>query len=364
MKRYKAHLVVDYDYDEDMVYRLLSEGKDINALDEYGELIMVNVAETVHKPRVVKIILRCGADVYKRNKDGRNAVEAVFQNGHAKVLKTLLRNVPLSRDLQQRYRVCTATKKFPKNRIPRIFGTFEDGSNLLMNAIQFNRPLAVVRQLLKTGLYKLDARDSSGWTALRYAQNNFKLAKYLVKSGADVNDKDDTNDMYIDEISVCKNPADMILWALKNGANENTKKRMWDNLIKRPFAHKSVPVKALKALLNAGVDVNRLSEHPFMSQDTMLNETVKYGSVRTIKYLLGHGASPNIIDGNGETALICCAYEWKSRCRRVAKLLIKAGADPYFVPAGYKHSFMDMIKDEPYRDEIVAFYKKRISLMR
>ncbi|MBS6472851.1 MAG: hypothetical protein KH347_01210 [Acetobacter sp.] len=30
-----------------------------------------------------------------------------------------------------------------------------------MNAIQFKRPLAVVHQLLKTGLYKLDARANA-----------------------------------------------------------------------------------------------------------------------------------------------------------------------------------------------------------
>lgn len=252
MKRYKSHSSVNYD--EDNVYRLLCKGKDINDPDRNGELIMVGVAETADSPYFIQTMLHCGADIYKRDTDGRNAVEAVFQNSNTKVLKALLKNVPLSKKLQVRYRVCTATKKFPKSNIPRIFGTFEDGSNLLMNAIQFKRPLAV------------------------------------------------------------------------------------------------------------GVDVNRLSEHPFMSQDTMLNETVKYGSVRMIKYLLGHGANPNVIDGNGETSLICCAYEWKIRCRRVAKLLIKAGAAPYFVHAEYKHSFMDVIKDEPYRDEIAAYYKKRLQI--
>ena len=78
-----------------------------------------------------KQMLHCGADIYKRDTDGRNAVEAVFQNSNTKVLKALLKNVPLSKKLQVRYRVCTATKKFPKSNMPRIFGTFEDGSNLL-----------------------------------------------------------------------------------------------------------------------------------------------------------------------------------------------------------------------------------------
>lgn len=159
MKRYKSHLSVNYD--EDNVYRLLCKGKDINDPDRNGELIMLGIAETADSPYFIQTMLHCGADIYKRDTDGRNAVEAVFQNSNTKVLKALKKNVPLSKKLQVRYRVCTATKKFPKSNIPRIFGTFEDGSNLLMNAIQFKRPLAVVRQLLKTGLYKLDARANA-----------------------------------------------------------------------------------------------------------------------------------------------------------------------------------------------------------
>lgn len=90
----------------------------------------------------------------------------------------------MSKKLQVRYRVCTATKKFPKSNIPRIFGTFEDGSNLLMNAIQFKRPLAVVRQLLKTGLYKLDARANAYlWKApTPFEIRNYKMPLTVISA--------------------------------------------------------------------------------------------------------------------------------------------------------------------------------------
>lgn len=87
MKRYKSHPSVNYD--EDNVYRLLCKGKDINDPDRNGELIMVGVAETADSPYFIQTMLHCGADIYKRDTDGRNAVEAVFQNSNTKVLKAL-----------------------------------------------------------------------------------------------------------------------------------------------------------------------------------------------------------------------------------------------------------------------------------
>ena len=52
MKRYKSHSSVNYD--EDKVYQLLCKGKDINAPDRNGELIMVGVAETADSPYFIQ----------------------------------------------------------------------------------------------------------------------------------------------------------------------------------------------------------------------------------------------------------------------------------------------------------------------
>ena len=178
MKKYERACQTTFkiNYDEDRVFKILNNGGDINAPDKYGNLIMVEIAETTDDPYLIKTMLHWKADIFKRNKDGINAIDAVFRNGNADVLKALLEGVPLSEDLQKRYLVCTATKKIPEDDVPWGRTKFEEDTTLLMDAVWFNRPLPVIRQLIDTEDFDLNKdRDTSGWTVLRYAYKNFKV---------------------------------------------------------------------------------------------------------------------------------------------------------------------------------------------
>lgn len=365
MQKYERACLTTFkiNYDEDRVFKILNNGGDINAPDKDGNLIMVEIAETTDDPYFIRTMLHWKADIFKRNKDGINAIDAVFRNGNAEVLKALLEDIPLSSDLQKRYLVCTATKKIPEDDVPWGHTKFEGDTTFLMDAVWFNRPLSVIRQLIGTEDYDLNKdRDTSGWTVLRYAYKNFKTAEYLVKRGADINDRDNDGDMYIDVICECENPVDVILLALKNGANEVTKNRMWDNLISRPFSKKAVSIKAFKLLLDAGVDVNRVSEKA--TSCVALNEVIKHsGDVKIVKYLIKRGANVNQVDEDDDTPLSsCCGMEYGGgNGYQIAKILIEAGADPFlkWKKDGKTYCVADALSKETYWQEIVRLYKRK-----
>ena len=176
MQKYERACLTTFkiNYDEDRVFKILNNGGDINAPDKDGNLIMVEIAETTDDPYLIRTMLHWKADIFKRNKDGINAIDAVFRNGNVEVLKALLEDIPLSSDLQKRYLVCTATKKIPEDDVPWGYTKFEGDTTFLMDAVWFNRPLSVIRQLIGTEHYDLNKdRDTSGWTVLRYAYKNF-----------------------------------------------------------------------------------------------------------------------------------------------------------------------------------------------
>lgn len=104
MQKYERACLTTFkiNYDEDRVFKILNNGGDINAPDKDGNLIMVEIAETTDDPYLIRTMLHWKSDIFKRNKDGINAIDAVFRNGNAEVLKALLEDIPLSSDLQKR----------------------------------------------------------------------------------------------------------------------------------------------------------------------------------------------------------------------------------------------------------------------
>lgn len=358
-----------FEREQDALYRLLDRGKDVNAPDENGELMLVNAASEDNYSDFVTMLLRFGADVFRRDSDGTNAIEAAFLNEHGNidVLNAVVGGVPLPRDLSRLYRICTAKK--PLNERPSLRADgYPNGMTALMAVVSFKRPASVIQQLIDAGS-DVNEKDVSGWSALRFARD-FDTVELLIKNGADVNTADNDDDMFIDDIFDAPRAPDLqtLRLVLKNGATKETVQRLWSDLTEQLWRgqNNSDVLKAVRLLLEAGADINGLSchkkEYPF--RELMLNEAVRYGSLSLVKYLLKHGADPNKPDGDGYTALCGCRrYEGQIPWLAAAKTLIRFGADPYYryidkTDPEKSHTFLETDTVGPYRDEIVAYYEK------
>ena len=242
-----------------------------------------------------------------------------------------------------------------------------------MDAVRFNRPLPVVRQLIEAG-YDVNARGNYGYTALFFTDRP-KMIQFLIDNGANITIKSDSNTFFCSHLAYYDEMLPILKIILKQTPPKEMLLEIWRDLIRDvlvvdtslsdQYRTPGEMIKAFHLLLNAGVDVNyneiETSVCGTISRSLMLHETVKFGHISMVKYLLKHGADPNIVDGMGNTALIGCAYEHAGI--KVAKMLIEAGADPYFL-CRYDDdpencfTFMDMIKDQ-YYDEMVEWLKKR-----
>lgn len=364
----------NYESCKDKIYKYLNGEEDISSLHEY----LAYQAELRKYPDIIKLLLRYGANVFYRtmypDEEPQNAIEAAFLNerdNNVEILNAVVENVPLSKQFQIRYMVCTAKKPLPPELIPHPESSLAsfNGSTLLMDAVRFNRPLPVVRQLIEAG-YDVNARGNYGYTALFFTDRP-KMIQFLIDNGADITVKSDSNSFFCDNLGFYDEMLPILKIILKQKPPKEMLLEIWRDLtvfisvsnLDDPddpdcFRTPGEMIKAFHLLLNAGVDVNyneRTAEWEGPSRTLMLHETVKFGHISMVKYLLKRGADPNIVDGMGNTALIGCAYEHAGI--KVAKMLIEAGADPYWrTNDGY--SFMDMIKDQ-YYDEMVAWLKKR-----
>lgn len=316
------------------VMKTEEKDENLNVPDADGNLPLVDAALFDKSPEVVRSLLDRGADVSARDGTGLNAADAAFLNerGSLPVLKAVLKNVPLTAARRVRLAVCAAKKPFKKDSA--VFGAIKAlksrpaderarGSTLLMDAVRFHRPRCVLKQLIEAGC-DVNARDDTGWTALRFAGEDFKTAKFLIKHGADVNTADDDGDTCAQDWG---GSARFIRLFLKNGANGFLKNKMWDELTWVICTKNKPPVKAFALLLDAGVDIDRRMKR---IGRTVLHQAVKYGGLPLIKLLIKRGADVNAVDAAGETPLSLCGDETVSPVRKVARLLIKAGADPRF----------------------------------
>ena len=367
----------NYESCKDKIYKYLNGEEDISSLHEY----LAYQAELHKYPDIIKLLLRYGANVFYRtmypDEEPQNAIEAAFLNerdNNVEILNAVVENVPLSKQFQIRYMVCTAKKPLPPELIPHPESSLAsfNGSTLLMDAVRFNRPLPVVRQLIEAG-YDVNARGNYGYTALFFTDRP-KMIQFLIDNGANITIKSDSNTFFCSHLAYYDEMLPILKIILKQTPPKEMLLEIWRDLIRDvlvvdtslsdQYRTPGEMIKAFHLLLNAGVDVNyneRTAEWEGPSRTLMLHETVKFGHISMVKYLLKHGADPNIVDGMGNTALIGCAYE--NAGIKVAKMLIEAGADPYFL-CRYDDdpencfTFMDMIKDQ-YYDEMVEWLKKR-----
>ncbi len=190
----------EYKRCKDKIYKYLNGEEDISSLHKD----LVYQAEMGKYPDIIKLLLRYGANVFYQtmypDEEPQNAIEAAFLNecdNNAEILNTVVENVPLSKQFQIRYMVCTAKKPLPPELIPHPESSLAsfNGSTLLMDAVRFNRPLPVVRQLIEAG-YDVNARGNYGYTALFFTDRP-KMIQFLIDNGANITVKGDSNTFFL-----------------------------------------------------------------------------------------------------------------------------------------------------------------------
>ena len=102
---------------------------------------------------------------------------------------------------------------------------------------------------------------------------------------------------------------------------------------------------------------------PDADGDLPLVDAALFGaSSKLVRSLSERGADVNAVDAFGGTPLIACGFETAGcSARKVARLLIKAGADPHLKrQIGEKNvCFTDMIRNVPYFEKIAEYCEKQ-----
>ena len=186
---------------------------------------------------------------------------------------------------------------------------------------------ALVRRHLKKDVSGATARDLGGLTALQCSAGSrlgrhdeptrrrlLEVAVCLLDAGADSQAKTQSWDHDVDAIYFAASARHLELFELllQRGADatEALTPALWNST--EEFA---------EIALKYGGDVNRARA----SDRPLLNDLVRWGQLRQSFWLLEHGASPNLADDRGWTAVHQAASRGNER---LLKAVLAAGGDP------------------------------------
>ena len=197
----------------------------------------------------------------------------------------------------------------------------KDGRTPLHWAAENNPSPAVFEVLLKAGA-AVNAKTNDAMTPLHMAASNLSPAvlEVLIKAGADVNAK--TNDAMTPLHLAAFNPSPAVLEVLlKAGAHVRTTAKDGSTPL-HWWCDKSNPSPAvLELLLKAGADVNATT----IAGETPLHFAAQHNpSPAVLEVLIKAGADVNVRDNDGRTPLHWAAF---NDSPAVIAVLLKAGAD-------------------------------------
>ncbi|WP_434132800.1 ankyrin repeat domain-containing protein [Sporomusa sphaeroides] len=162
---------------------------------------------------------------------------------------------------------------------------------------------------------------------------NISMVKTALDNGADINYVARGFDTAL-SIAILQSNVEMVQFLLKQGADPNVNYKNGQGIKNTHFilAISRGNQNIIQQLINAGVDINATSEY---GQTPLMTSASNPPDVQLAKYLISKNVNVNVSRNDGITALMIVAkYEngWGSGYRleklAVAKMLLKAGADP------------------------------------
>lgn len=235
-----------------------------------------------------------------------------------------------------------------------------------------------VRTVLEAGTVSVDFQGENNITALMIAsaRGNLDLVKFLVESGANVNN---TAYMTFDSVgnlgerfkfmklfttknvtvpptvihtsalvaAVYEDHPDVLEYLIKSRADVNVKGQGWTALNNAASTGK---VELLKILLQSGIDVNSVD----LMGATTLHALAKNHDTESAKLLLQFGANVNATDDFGWTPLHVAAFFSRNASKVMLELLLASGSDVNattdgdfsplnLVEAGHNLSFLEYL---------------------
>jgi len=229
-----------------VVAALLERGAAVDAKDTVFGSTALMFAAGEGGSEIVRLLLAKGADVSSKNNEGYTALDAAEEESRRSVILLLKKAGARNGDRSDSR------------------STAEKEGDLRQAAVDSN--VEKIRDLLAQGV-NVDARDESGWTALRNAvfQEKLAIVRLLLANRADPNLQD------------YKDGSTALHWAAQIGRTD-----------------------ILTALLDTGADPNM---HDTFSGITPLMHAASGGNVAAVKVLIAKGADVNASNKFGESVL-------------------------------------------------------------
>ncbi|KAF7552102.1 hypothetical protein G7Z17_g4555 [Cylindrodendrum hubeiense] len=364
----------------ELALKLIREGESVSALDAQERVPLHWAARNGHAT-VVSLLLKHGSDPNPIDGRGLKPIHLAARRNHAAVLTILLEAgvEPTTIKTKENHAgrllggetitkgecaIFYATKRGNTDAVVAMipFCKGETLEQLLCESCRFNRTDAVLAILEKSDVSP-DA-TFSGATALYFACGavNVKCVEALIKRGANVKQTSvyhprRSRNGGSFRPSTMRGPLNYLvnMW---NSENDAACRAILDMLVKRgadvdqPDGKgqtglfrtagintrgswpKREQMAAMRALLEAGADVTKLSSHPRGERETVLHVFLQsFHDLEMVHSLIERGSDPNAKDSRGSTALHhllsnCSTKMVPDHTDAIVRYLLEQGADP------------------------------------
>lgn len=269
------------------VKRLIAEGADVNLKDEDGGTAL-RIAAVYDHTDIVELLIDKGANVNAPNRDGLNPLnDAVFKNNKEMVSLLISKGADVN------------------------FMHYRDNQTPLFWAVE-TRGVEIIKLLVDNGA-KLDIKDISGYTVLRYAASwgLRDTVKLFLSKGVD------TSSLHM---AACAGDLSHVKELIQKGTEVDQKDEVgWTALF---WAASAGQTEVSEFLIDKGADISA-NDGDDSNRRSLLHQAAQTNAVKLAELLIAKGADVNAKIFDGTPLHLACERGNKD----VAELLIDKGAD-------------------------------------